>query len=333
MSDNRIDPMHLCKYCYARVPDGSTECHRCGKALEPPTSQAPPPRKASSRSATGRATCEKCGKTLRRWEDVFGATLCDDCYAKAKAETMKDSFHCMIPDSPLTGDEKVFGMLGLGRRSFREARIKRRLARLQLSARDRFGKEVDIADVVPRKEVPVTFTPVSCREQVLVALGRTVMVGVGFGVALTVYGCVRGDNLSAAKTVLMFPVGTVAGLVIAGLFNFIPALCRLESGLVSAAVHTRDGGVLRFLLRPHQELETERVLRQAGLTIAERQAVRASERPPETKPLSDRTCPACGRELRRSQVDRMIGNPEYSEWCREGFCSLECFEKRAGQAG
>ena len=41
---------------------------------------------------------------------------------------------------------------------------------------------------------------------------------------------------------------------------------------------------------------------------------------------SGRECPRCGRRLRRIQVQLMVGNPEYQQWCREGFCSLACFE-------
>lgn len=42
--------------------------------------------------------------------------------------------------------------------------------------------------------------------------------------------------------------------------------------------------------------------------------------------LPDRKCPVCGQYLRQLQVETMIGNPKYSEWAREGFCSLRCFE-------
>jgi len=44
--------------------------------------------------------------------------------------------------------------------------------------------------------------------------------------------------------------------------------------------------------------------------------------------LPDRKCPTCGSLLRRIQVEQMIGNPQYSEWAREGYCSLKCFEAR-----
>lgn len=38
-------------------------------------------------------------------------------------------------------------------------------------------------------------------------------------------------------------------------------------------------------------------------------------------------CKGCGRPLLRAQIDLRLGNPEYNEWCREGFCTLACFEK------
>jgi hypothetical protein len=58
---------------------------------------------------------------------------------------------------------------------------------------------------------------------------------------------------------------------------------------------------------------------------------RVPKESPPAKPedlLSDRTCPACGTRLHRNQVDNMIGNPSYQEWCREGFCSLKCFQQQ-----
>ena len=42
--------------------------------------------------------------------------------------------------------------------------------------------------------------------------------------------------------------------------------------------------------------------------------------------LPDKDCPVCGHRLRRLQIETMVGNPEYNEWAREGFCSLNCFE-------
>ena len=39
-------------------------------------------------------------------------------------------------------------------------------------------------------------------------------------------------------------------------------------------------------------------------------------------------CPTCGQELRALQVETMVGNPGYNEWCRNGYCSLDCFTRR-----
>jgi hypothetical protein len=44
--------------------------------------------------------------------------------------------------------------------------------------------------------------------------------------------------------------------------------------------------------------------------------------------IPERFCPTCGVQLRPNQVQTMIGNPQYQQWCREGFCSLVCFERR-----
>lgn len=41
------------------------------------------------------------------------------------------------------------------------------------------------------------------------------------------------------------------------------------------------------------------------------------------------TCPECESPLRSIQVEKMINNPECQRWCREGFCSLACFEKNS----
>ncbi len=38
-------------------------------------------------------------------------------------------------------------------------------------------------------------------------------------------------------------------------------------------------------------------------------------------------CKGCRQPLGQAQIDYMLGNPQYQEWCREGFCSSPCFEK------
>ena len=42
---------------------------------------------------------------------------------------------------------------------------------------------------------------------------------------------------------------------------------------------------------------------------------------------SEVPCKGCGKQLTQAQVDYMLGNPEYNEWCREGYCRSACFEK------
>jgi hypothetical protein len=54
---------------------------------------------------------------------------------------------------------------------------------------------------------------------------------------------------------------------------------------------------------------------------------------PPTADLSDRKCPICGQRLRRVQVETMLGNSQYSEWCRNGFCSYPCYEKHQARVG
>lgn len=39
-------------------------------------------------------------------------------------------------------------------------------------------------------------------------------------------------------------------------------------------------------------------------------------------------CPTCGKELRALQIEMMIGNPDCNEWCRNGYCSLDCFDRK-----
>ena len=40
-------------------------------------------------------------------------------------------------------------------------------------------------------------------------------------------------------------------------------------------------------------------------------------------------CKMCGSHLPRAQIEYMLGNPKYSRWCRDGYCSLGCFEKHS----
>ena len=43
-------------------------------------------------------------------------------------------------------------------------------------------------------------------------------------------------------------------------------------------------------------------------------------------------CPTCDNELREAQVETMVGNPEFNEWCRNGYCSQKCYEIRDPKA-
>ena len=47
--------------------------------------------------------------------------------------------------------------------------------------------------------------------------------------------------------------------------------------------------------------------------------------------LSRTPCKGCDRLLRKVQVEIMLGNSAYQPWCREGYCSLSCYEAIVGQ--
>ncbi|MFC1794990.1 hypothetical protein ACFL3Q_15550 [Planctomycetota bacterium] len=47
-----------------------------------------------------------------------------------------------------------------------------------------------------------------------------------------------------------------------------------------------------------------------------------------TRKPSEVLCKGCGKPLGQAQIDYMLGNPQYQEWCRAGFCGFACFEKR-----
>lgn len=38
-------------------------------------------------------------------------------------------------------------------------------------------------------------------------------------------------------------------------------------------------------------------------------------------------CKGCKKPLGQSQIDYMLGNPQYQQWSREGYCSFSCYEK------
>ncbi|MDA0768060.1 MAG: hypothetical protein O3A87_08660 [Verrucomicrobia bacterium] len=42
-------------------------------------------------------------------------------------------------------------------------------------------------------------------------------------------------------------------------------------------------------------------------------------------------CPTCGKALRAIQIETMIGNPDFTDWSRNGYCSLDCFNRRNPQ--
>ena len=37
-------------------------------------------------------------------------------------------------------------------------------------------------------------------------------------------------------------------------------------------------------------------------------------------------CRCCGKPLLQIQIDSGLGNPQYNEWYREGYCSFVCFQ-------
>ena len=41
-------------------------------------------------------------------------------------------------------------------------------------------------------------------------------------------------------------------------------------------------------------------------------------------------CKGCSNLLPEHQVSRMLGNPDYQPWCREGYCSLRCYQREHG---
>lgn len=47
----------------------------------------------------------------------------------------------------------------------------------------------------------------------------------------------------------------------------------------------------------------------------------------QNEPNREVLCKGCGKPLGSAQVKTMLGNPEYNQWCREGFCSFTCFER------
>lgn len=51
--------------------------------------------------------------------------------------------------------------------------------------------------------------------------------------------------------------------------------------------------------------------------------------PHQSTQPSDVPCKGCGEMLPELQVKEKLGNPAYSQWCREGYCSYPCFEKHA----
>lgn len=49
------------------------------------------------------------------------------------------------------------------------------------------------------------------------------------------------------------------------------------------------------------------------------------------EPNTDVKCKGCGKLLPDAQAAYMLNNPEYSEWCRDGYCCLSCVEGNHSQ--
>ena len=207
-------------------------------------------------------TCKNCGKSFSTWQRLqqgyLADAICAQCQAAQQAEELRDSFPCMIPQTPLTNVEKIAVETitgGLGRGALRNARIKLRDGHLHLSALDVYGTKVDIADLVPRRDQAVTLTRLGTGKQLRTALGRTVTIGLGVGVVIAIGIAAGTGELRALPFGLLF--GAAFGLVLAGLFNLLPALFRVDPGLVSAELRTEDGKPLVFMLASSAEFVGE----------------------------------------------------------------------------
>lgn len=116
-----------------------------------------------------------------------------------------------------------------------------------------------------------------------------------------------GSLVARAATIAVTGSDLLGNIVAYG-----PAMDALKG---ADGVHCSACGIttqldVRALVQAHREKrEAEERRRKAG----------------ESRKLPNKDCPVCRSPLRRAQIENMIGNPQYQEWCRLGYCSQKCF--------
>ena len=89
-------------------------------------------------------------------------------------------------------------------------------------------------------------------------------------------------------------------------------------------------GVGCLFARPLRDTSVERPWKpnKDGHSIAGNNAEVSRDKGIDNSDLNRVLCKGCGKRLPQVQVDYMLGNAKYAEWCRKGYCSVSCFEEK-----
>lgn len=275
-------------------------------------------------------TCNKCGKSVAFWAKDLKSGLCPECARAALKEEMQNSFPCVIPDVPLSTLERIgVGITtgGLGRSGFRDARMRVNATHMQLSARDEYGSECQVFNVPFEGGSKATLTRFNFGSQMKAAGARTVIVGLGIGLAMAI---VVASKAGMENLPLCLLLGAVCGVLLGGLFNFLPALFKADPNIRVVEIRVKKGQSVAFLLRENQMNEAKRVLSRAGITLsADGASENNGQRPINQKDLAQLRETFSSRSTQDLKAIYAKRNPE--EYRPEALEAVRCILVERGE--
>jgi len=127
---------------------------------------------------------------------------------------------------------------------------------------------VKLGDLVAVQDVESTIlSPMPVVSQRKKLLKRSLGYGIAFGIVIAIYGIYKTGDIRVLPFGILF--GTIFGVVVSILFDFLPALFKTKTSLFLVEMRTKDGNLIVFALKSHQIPEAKNVLARAGLAVLE----------------------------------------------------------------
>jgi hypothetical protein len=140
-------------------------------------------------------------------------------------------------------------------------------------------------------------------------MGNVIVAGIGAVVACLIHKTTDSDPGSVLEAGNTAFAGAMVAAILYGILRFCINKVKRSDETNNAEIHVREQAPIVSALSPSSSSTT-----QTPKTADDGDV-------PQVK------CRGCGDLLRADQVRDMLGRPEYGEWCREGYCSVDCFQR------